>query len=57
MKLRDANLQAYKKNKKNKKTFTHPPSCILPSFSQNASQLLLRQALKVCEHNFFLENK
>ena len=48
MKLRDANLQVYEEN-----SFTHPPSCILPSCPQNASQLLSKEALKVCEHNFF----
>ena len=48
MKLRDANLQVYEEN-----SFTHPPSRILPSFPQNASQLLSKEALKVCEHNFF----
>ena len=40
MKLWDANLQFYEKN-----SFTHPPSCILPLFSQNASRLLLRKRL------------
>ena len=34
MRLRDANLQAYKKN-----SFAHSTSCILPSFSQSASRL------------------
>ena len=52
MKLRDANLQVYEEN-----SFTHPPSCILPSFPQNASQLLSKEALKVCEHISFREYK
>ena len=43
MTLRDANLQVYKKN-----SFTYPPSCILPSFSKNASQLLLPKRLLKC---------
>ena len=43
MKLRDANLQTYKKN-----YFTHPPWCILLSFSQNASRLLLPKRLWKC---------
>ena len=39
-----------------KNSFTHPASCILPSFSQNASELhLLKEALKVCELFFFQE--
>ena len=50
MKLRDAKLRKLKVNEKN--SFTHTPSCILPSFSQNTSRL---DALKVCEHNFFRE--
>ena len=36
MKLRDANLQVQEKN-----SFTHPPSCIQPSFFKNTSGLLL----------------
>ena len=40
MNLQDCNLQVYEKN-----SFTHPPSCILPSFSQNASRLLLLKRL------------
>ena len=40
MNLLDCNLQVYEKN-----SFTHPPSCILPSFSQNASRLLLLKRL------------
>ena len=28
-----------------KRTFAHPPSCILPSFSQNTTQLLLQKRL------------
>ena len=43
MKLRDANLQVYEKN-----SFTYPPSCILPSFSKNASRLLLPKRLLKC---------
>ena len=43
MKLRDANLQVYVK-----KIFTYPPSCILPSFSKNASRLLLPKRLLKC---------
>ena len=42
MKLRDASLQVYEKN-----SFTHSLSCILPSFSQNASRLLLRKSVRV----------
>ena len=40
MKLRDANLQV-----KGKNSFTNRPSCILPSFSKNASRLLLPKRL------------
>ena len=36
MKLQDASLQVYKEN-----SFTHPRSCILPSFSQDVSRLVL----------------
>ena len=36
MKLLDTSLQVYEKN-----SFTDPLSCILPSFSQNASRLPL----------------
>ena len=43
-KLLDANLQIYEKN-----SFTLPPSCILPSFSQTASWLLLLKSLWKCE--------
>ena len=32
-----------------KSTFTNPPSCILPSFSQNASRLLLPKRPWKCE--------
>ena len=32
-----------------KSSFTHPPSCILPSFSQNASRLLLPKRSWKCE--------
>ena len=52
MKLRHANLQVYEET-----SFTHPPSRILPSFPQNASQLLSKEALKVCEHISFREYK
>ena len=31
-----------------KKSFTHPRSCILPSFPRNASRLLLRKSLWKC---------
>ena len=31
-----------------KNSFTHPPSCILPSFSQNASRLLLPKRFCKC---------
>ena len=31
-----------------RKTFTHPPSCILPSFSKNTSRLLLPKSLCKC---------
>ena len=40
MKLRDANLQVYEKN-----SFTDPPSRVLPSFSKNASGLILPKRL------------
>ena len=40
MKLRDGNLQVYEKI-----SFTYPPSCTLPSFSKNASRLLLPKRL------------
>ena len=43
MKLRDANLQVNKKN-----SFTHPHSCILPSFSKNTSRLPLPKILGKC---------
>ena len=43
MKLGDANLQVYEEN-----SFTYPPSCISPSFSKNASRLLLPQRLLKC---------
>ena len=53
MKLRDANLQVNEKN-----SFTNPPSCILPSFSKNASRLLLpKRLLKVCEQKFFQKKR
>ena len=38
-----------------KNSFTHPPSCILPSFSQNTHDYFSEEALKVCEHNSFQE--
>ena len=38
-----------KANQVNEETsFTHPPSCILPSFSKNTSRLLLRKSLSKC---------
>ena len=43
MKFRDANLQVDEKS-----SFTHSPSCILPSFSKNISQLLLPKSLWKC---------
>ena len=43
MKFRDANLQVDEKS-----SFTHPPSCILPSFSKNTSRLLLPKSLWKC---------
>ena len=43
MKLRDTNVQVYQKN-----FFRYAPSCILPSFSQNASRLLLPKRLWKC---------
>ena len=50
MKLRDANLQVNKKN-----SFTNPPSGIWPSFSKNASRLILPKRLsKVCEQTVVL---
>ena len=48
MKLRDANLQVNEKN-----SFTNPPSCILPSFSKNASRLLLPKRLLKCASKIF----
>ena len=51
--MRDANLQVNEKN-----SLTNPPSCILPSFSKNASQLLLpKRLLKVCEQKNFQEKR
>ena len=44
-------MSARKFTKKN--LFTHSLSCILPSFSQNASRLLLLKRLWKSEHNFF----
>ena len=35
-----------------KKSFTYLPSCILPSFSKNASRLLLPKRLWNCEQNY-----
>ena len=53
MKLRDANLQVKETN-----FFTNRLSCILPSFSKNASRLLLpKRLLKVCEQNFFQKKR
>ena len=53
MKLRDANLQVNEKN-----SFTNCPSCILPSFSKNASRLLLpKRLLKVCKQIFFQKKR
>ena len=53
MKLRDANLQINQKN-----SFTNPPSCILPSFSKNASLLLLpNRLLEVRKQNFFQKKR
>ena len=43
MRLGDANLQVYEKN-----SFTYLPSCILPSFSKNASRLLIPKRLGNC---------
>ena len=43
MKLRDTNLQVNEKN-----SFTYPPSCILPSFSENAPWLLFPKRLWKC---------
>ena len=42
MKLRDANLQVNEKN-----SFTHPPPCVLPSFSYTSARLLFH------DYNFF----
>ena len=47
MKLRDASLQVYEKN-----SFTHLLSCILPSFSQNASRLLFRRGFESVRAQF-----
>ena len=44
MKLRNASPQLYEKS-----SFTHPPSCILSSFSQNVSRLLLPKRPWKCE--------
>ena len=39
-------------------SFTNPPSCILPSFSKNASRLLLpKRLLKVCKQIFFQKKR
>ena len=39
-----------------KKSFTYFSSCILPSYFKNALRLLLpKEALKLCEQNFFQE--
>ena len=43
MNLRDTNLQLNEKN-----SFTNPPSCILPSFSKNASRLPFPKRLLKC---------
>ena len=43
MKFGDANMQVNEKN-----FFTHPTSCILPSFSKNTSRLLLPKSLWNC---------
>ena len=56
MKLRDVNLQVNEKN-----AFRYPPSCILPSFSQNASSKLhlynyfFRRGFESLRAHFFLE--
>ena len=51
MKLRDANLQVYEKN-----SFTYPPSCILPSFSKNASRLLFQRGFSRVRAKFLSGN-
>ena len=48
MKLQDGNLQVYKKH-----SFTYPPSCILPSFSINASRLLLPKRFWKCASKIY----
>ena len=56
MKLRDVNLQVNEKN-----AFRYPPSCVLPSFSQNASSKLhlynyfFRRGFESLRAHFFLE--
>ena len=47
MKFRDANLQVHEKN-----SFTNPPLCVLPSYSQNKSRLLLPKRLWKCEQDY-----
>ena len=57
MKLRDTNLQVNEKN-----SYTYPPSCILPSFSQNTSSELhlynyfIRRGFESLRAHFFSGN-
>ena len=51
MKLRDANLQVNEKI-----SFTHPPSCILPSFFKNTSRLFLPKSLWKCASTISFRN-
>ena len=48
MKLRDANFQVCENN-----SFAYPPSCILPSFSKNASRLLPPKRLWKCASKIY----
>ena len=51
MKLQDANLQVYENS-----SFTNPSSCILPSFSKNASRYCFRRDLQSRRPKFLPEN-
>ena len=48
MKLRDVNLQVNEKN-----SFTHSPSCILLSFSQNTYDYFFRRVFESVQAQFF----
>ena len=51
MKLRDANLQVNEKN-----SFTHPPSYILSSFSQNTHDYFFRRGFESVRAQFVSGN-